>query len=67
MKRLIPSLRSNPVQAAPAALFRDSAVAFRGATVFGTTRIGNDATIGATTLLIAAIVAAATTFVVYGE
>ena len=67
MKRLIPSLRSNPVQAAPAALFRDSAVAFRGATVFGTTRIGNDATIGATTLLIAAIVAAAIAFVVYGE
>lgn len=65
MKRLIPSLRSNVEQ--NAALFRESAVAFRGAPAFGVTRLGTGATIGATTALIATIVAAAIAFVVFGQ
>lgn len=67
MKRLIPSLRSNPVEPRSVALFRESAVAFRGAAAFGATRLGAGATIGATTALIATIVAAAIAFVVFGQ
>ena len=48
-------------------MFRDSAVAYRGVVSFGTARIDNGETIGATTLLIALIVAAVIAFVVYGE
>jgi membrane fusion protein len=67
MKRVIRAPVESKPPATQVALFRDSAVAFRGAAALGSPRIGSPLSVGTLTLLIAAIATALIVFVVCGQ